>query len=254
MPDKPRPPAAPPAPASPAERDAEAHLREALGMHRLTEGEEFIDDDTFSKIHRAPPPLEEDELLLEEVVTVLPPRGAPTQPPAARRPATPTPQDVADLEARLHCGRDRDEVARAALALARAYASAAGLLVVNRDVIAGLAGDGDGIARRLDGIMIAGEARTLFAGPLQSGRPHRGPGPRRGNDARLLRAMGRVDVREVLIVPIAIRERVVNLLYADNGSSALGDTSAAALVELGACLSRAYERLILERRTESDRG
>ena len=254
MPDTPRPPVAPPGPDTPDEPDSEAQLREALGMRRLTKGEEFIDDDTFSKIHRAPPPLEDDELLLEEVVTELPPRGAPTQAPTAHRPATPTPQDVADLEARLHCGRNRDQVARAALALARAYACAAGLLVVNRDVIAGLVGDGDGIARRLDGIMIAGDARTLFAEPLQSGRPHRGPGPRRGNDARLLRAMGRSDVREVLIVPIAIRGRVVNLLYADNGPSALGDTSAAALIELGTCLSRAYQRLILERRADSASG
>jgi hypothetical protein len=48
--------------------------------------------------------------------------------------------------------------------------------------------------------------------------------------------------------PIAIRARVINLLYADNGAEPLAETSVAALAALCGCVARAYERLILERK------
>jgi hypothetical protein len=41
---------------------------------------------------------------------------------------------------------------------------------------------------------------------------------------------------------------VVNLLYADNGSEPLGDTSAAALSVVCARIAGAYERVIREQR------
>jgi hypothetical protein len=43
---------------------------------------------------------------------------------------------------------------------------------------------------------------------------------------------------------------VVNLLYCDNGSSAFGETSIAALGAVADCAARAYERLILDKKRE----
>jgi hypothetical protein len=65
-------------------------------------------------------------------------------------------------------------------------------------------------------------------------------------DARILRAMGRGDARDRVVVPVSIGGRVVNLLYADNGPEALGATSIAALQALAACVAAVYERLIIE--------
>lgn len=235
-------------------------MRQALGMHPLRPGEELIDDDTFSEIHTdpgargplaglpgsAPPPLDEDEILLEEVVTELPARPGPSVPRLPEQ--KPKVDDVLKLEAELERAINRDEVARLTLRIARVYCRAAGLLVVHGSTIAGLRGDGEGIGSCLDGILIAAEARTLFTIPLRRQRPLRGPAPEVGYDARLLKAMGRTEIKETLIVPVRIRQRVVNLLYVDNGSEPLPDTSVGALVALGGLLSRAYERLILERK------
>ena len=66
-----------------------------------------------------------------------------------------------------------------------------------------------------------------------------------------MEALGRRDVREVLIMPIGIGDRVVNLLYADNGSDGFGETSIAALTALCDGLSRVYGRVILDRKKTS---
>ena len=238
-----------------SDTEAEARARQALGMHPLKLGEELIDDSTFSELHTRgatpPTPLpfsgdgpDTQEILLEEVLTELPTRGRRARTRATDVPSSRTPSQVAALESDLQAARDRDEVAQVVLRLARCYSAAAALLVVNRGTIAGLLGDGEGIARAVDGIVIAGEARTLFTIPLKRGRPLRGPAPDRGNDWRLLRAMGRHDPREILIVPISLRRRVVNLLYTDNGSDPLADTSVAALIELANITSRRYEQLV----------
>ncbi len=46
-----------------------------------------------------------------------------------------------------------------------------------------------------------------------------------------------------------IRGQVVNLLYTDAGSDALGDTNFAALDSLAKLVSCAYERLILSKKS-----
>ena len=61
----------------------------------------------------------------------------------------------------------------------------------------------------------------------------------------MLDAVGRPAAHAVLLQPVSIRGRVVNLLYADNGPDPLGDTSVAALAALAHTVARAYERLIL---------
>jgi hypothetical protein len=45
-----------------------------------------------------------------------------------------------------------------------------------------------------------------------------------------------------------IRDQVVNLLYPDSGQNPLGETGFAALGALANLITRAYERLILERK------
>jgi hypothetical protein len=97
-------------------------------------------------------------------------------------------------------------------------------------------------------ILFPADAPSLFAEVVASGEPFRGAPPQRDLDGRLLRALGRRHVREMVVLPIPVGGRVVSLLYADNGPEALGDASLAALAAVCTRLSRAYERLILERK------
>jgi hypothetical protein len=58
----------------------------------------------------------------------------------------------------------------------------------------------------------------------------------------------RVAPAEVAFFPIRIGERVVNLLYADNGYEPLGEKSFAALAALCQRVAQSYERIILEKK------
>ena len=51
---------------------------------------------------------------------------------------------------------------------------------------------------------------------------------------------------DVAILPVRIRDRVVNVLYVDNGPEVLAETSIAALASLCECIARAYGQLIVE--------
>jgi GAF domain-containing protein len=63
--------------------------------------------------------------------------------------------------------------------------------------------------------------------------------------------LGRENVQEIAVLPIAIQGRMVGLLYADNGAEALADASFAALEAVCTRLAKAYERLILARKRDS---
>jgi len=121
--------------------------------------------------------------------------------------------------------------------------------VVRGGMVSGFRGDGAGMNESLDGILIPAEVDTIFSRPATARTPFRGQPPEGGIDGRVLGALSRKGVREALVHPIAIRDRVLNLLYADNGSEPLAETSVAALAALCDCVARAYERLILERKS-----
>ena len=158
----------------------------------------------------------------------------------------PSPGAAAALEAEIDRSGSRDTVARLALYLARGYASASALMLVNRGMVQGLCADG--LAGRTDAILFPADATSAFGEVAASGRPFRGAPPAHGLDSRILRALGREHVQEIAILPVTLRGRIVNLLYADNGPEALGDASAAALTSVCARIAAAYERLIHERK------
>jgi len=245
--------AAAPAPA-PAQPNVEA-VPEAL-----PEGEELIDEASFAKLHEdlvlrgrgnsddadAPP----EEILLDEVA------------PDARAEVTAVPfeeppedsGEIARLETRITGAADREEIAALAVRMARAYARTAALFLVQGGTIAGLRGDSSDLERRIQGIVIPLETECRFAQVAATREPWRGAPPQDGIDARILRALGRERARDLVLLPICIRDRVVNVLYADNGIDAIGETSLAALGALCNCVSRSYQRLILAAKRSEQLG
>jgi hypothetical protein len=150
------------------------------------------------------------------------------------------------LEAEIDGCTSREHVARLALHLAHAYSPAAALFQVHRGAIERVCAHGR--AARGDSLQFPVDASSLFASVIESGQPFHGAPPRSGIEDRILRALDRRHVQEIALLPIEIRGRVVSLLLVDNGPEALGDTSLAALNAVCARISRAYERLILERK------
>jgi len=227
----------------------EVRLRAELGIHPLGADEDLIDESSFAELHQRFDAVREQahggppagaELVLDDV---LPDDVEPDAGDAER--------DALALEEALSRATDRDAAARVALALARRYARAAALFVVHRGMVMGLVGAGEGLESRVEGILVPSDAESVFARVAASGEPFRGAPPESGLDLRVLRGLGRSPVREIALLPIAIRDRVVNVLYADDGPHPLSETRLGALRALTACIARAYEQLILQRKKTS---
>ncbi|MGH0034563.1 MAG: hypothetical protein ACQGVK_06010 [Myxococcota bacterium] len=250
------------------EGERRVRARAALGIEQLDADEELIDVETFSELQAAltvrgnadrqggepSAPASEpavDEVLLEEIASELPPDRPLRDGPRSAVAAPSHPGEIARREAQLAAAGDRDQVAEAAIGLALAHTRVCGLLVVSRGMIAGLHAGGEGLGERIEGVALSVDATSLFSRPALTGDPHYGPAPRDGVDARILRALGRSDAAEILILPVAIRGRVVNLLYADNGRDPIPRTSIAALRALTELVAAAYEGLILARKSAS---
>jgi hypothetical protein len=240
-----------------AEDEEAARQRDALGIHPLQADEELIDDQTFSSLHQRWQPTASDDGHAHSSEAggargtaeseVAP--GAESDPQASPLVAPPgTPTEIAALETDLTTAVNRDVVAVIALRLARAYASVAALFVVRDGMIHGSCSVGDAFEQRVRGILLPRSAESILAEPANTGDVHRGAPPRSGIDQRLFRALGRSDARDVAVFPIRIGERVVNLLYVDNGSEPLAETCFAALEVLCDRISEAYERLIVARK------
>jgi len=247
------------------EHDEQVRMRQELGIQGLPDGEELMNTAIFSRVQLdavlksrplsegAVPEADEpmDELLLEELATELPVRGL------GRRPDTGPPADpaeVAALEREMMSAKERDEVAELALRIASYYAKAAAIFVVHRGLVAGLRSAGDGLSTGIEAVMIPADSESVICRPIETGKLARSGESTGAVDERVLRAMGRSEVSEMLVLPVPIADRVVNLLYADNGAEPLPDTSVGALRVLALGIAKAYERLIFERKSEDGDG
>jgi hypothetical protein len=166
--------------------------------------------------------------------------GAPASEPISIR--------LARLESKLYQSSNRDEVVGLALEIARSYSAASALFVVRGEDVSlfrtGIPGTN---AHDLE-LAVPMRTPSVFTQPAQTGLPFRGQHPDGGIDARVLEGLGRGGVSEILVHPVVIRDRVVNVLYADNGPEPFGETSIGGLTALCHTLSMAYERLIAEQK------
>jgi hypothetical protein len=196
----------------------------------------------------AAPPAKETsdafELLLEDVV----PETMASEPPRPAAGLTITSTQASDIEAQLFTAPDRDAVVDVALHLASAHCQVVAMFLVAKGVVRGFRVRGEGLGGPLSQIQIPVATRSILAQPVLTWQPFRGAPPRDGIDGRLLDTLGRSDAQEVLVLPVPLRDRVVSLLYADNGDAPLAETSVAALTAIAPLLSQAYERLLLRRR------
>ena len=155
---------------------------------------------------------------------------------------------IAALEVALVLATDRDTVSEIALRIACHYTEAAAIFIVRGGIISGFRGDGEAISEQIAGILLPTESECVITAPATTKNPFRGRPPESGLDATLLASLQRSDALEVAVFPILIRDQVVNLLYTDSGQNPLGETGFAALDALANLITRAYERLILERK------
>src|SRR5262249_42343324 len=154
-------------------------------------------------------------------------------------------EDDAALADRLLLVSDRTEVAPLVVRLATHHARTAALFAVRDGVIQGVLAGGAGPPRRIDTIYGPAAAESMLAGPAR-GEVFYGAPPSAGIDAALVEALGGQKVREVAVLPISVRGRVVQLLYVDNGREPLEAASLSALGPIADAMRSAWSRLIGE--------
>jgi hypothetical protein len=247
----------------PNQRFPELNPDAAEDMAPLDDSQDLIDEESFQSLHVKADPSSstaqaeaasdrDAELPVMDLADL---EHAPTTDaaPAEEKPADVAPElaedSIAALEVELVLARDRDAVSEIALRIARRYTEAAAIFIVRGGIISGFRGDGKAISEQIAGILLPVESECAITAPAATKEPFRGRPPEGGLDSTLLANLQREDAREVTVFPILIRDQVVNLLYTDSGQNPLGETGYAALGTLATLIARAYERLILERKS-----
>jgi hypothetical protein len=206
------------------EQEDVARWRDDHGLRPLAEGEELCDESAFGALHADP-------------------SGAAAA-PAAIEPAR-SATERTQLEADLAMTGDRDSVVPTALRIAASYARVAAVFSVRDGMIQGVLATRGGASEPIDGLYVPATEPSMLATAAGGAVFHGRPG-RDGIDAIVARLVGGGEPREAAIVPIAIRGRVVQLLYVDNGPEPLSPSALAALGALCDGVAAAYDRLVGE--------
>jgi hypothetical protein len=169
-------------------------------------------------------------------------------------PAVPETRDPAEAAARIDAATTRDEVVAAVLALGRCYFRRVVFFIVREPWMLGWDGVGEGMDRaKAAALRVPLDLPSVFQGVTRNRTMFVGrPGPEETNKA-FLEAIGKKAGTTAAVFPVALRGRVVNLMWGDSG------TAGAARRDLGQLLAHmqkiphAYLRIIRARVAEARR-
>jgi hypothetical protein len=170
-----------------------------------------------------------------------------------RQPRAKAPEiDPAQAPALLDTAETRDEVVEAAVALWRRTFRRVILFIVREPWVVGWTGAGEGMDRALAATLrIPLDVPSMFQTVTRDRTPFIGRLGPEDENRRFLDAIGKRPQTNAAIVPVVVRGRVVNLVFADNGTGGnvkadMGDL----LVEMQK-VPRAYMRIIRKRIAET---
>jgi hypothetical protein len=188
--------------------------------------------------------------------------SAPDEPPRARPSSRPVPSaqpsgivrpvraaagELGKLEAALREVQDRERLLELSFVIGASFASTLALFVVQRGEVQGLRCVHRGAPRAIDGVLPL-EPPCMLIDAANAGEPIRVDPRARTSDQRIVQLVGDVETGEAGLFPVAVKQRVVNVLYASNGGEPLGAIAFAALGALAQQIGAAYEQLILIRK------
>jgi hypothetical protein len=170
--------------------------------------------------------------------------------PAARIEAL----DMAGASALLDRATTRDEVVDAAIALCLHYFRRVIFFIVRQPWVLGWNGAGEGMDRHLaESLRIpldqpsvfqsVAQERTVFIGRLAPG----------AENEKFLKLIAKRPLATAAVFPVAVRGRVVNLIYGDNGASGNVRANMGELLINTQHITRAYLRIVRRRIAETQR-
>jgi type II secretion system (T2SS) protein E len=164
-------------------------------------------------------------------------------------PAPPVAEEILDLPAaleRMQEAASRSEVADAIVAHARDVFDVAVLLVVRDDLAVGWKGFGRQLdGERIESLLLPLATPSMFKTAAESAEVFLGAALPSALHAHLYKVLRAAAPRQAAVVPIVIRDRVVNLLYGHlEGEAVATDEQLAGLRRLAEAAGQAYVRLI----------
>jgi len=167
-------------------------------------------------------------------------------------PPVPEAKDPAAAAERLDAASTREQVVAAVLALGRCYFRRVVFFIVREPWVLGWDGAGEGMDRaRAASLRVPLDLPSVFQGVTRNRTTFVGrPGPEEVNQA-FLAAIGKKPGTTAAIFPIALRGRVVNLVWGDSGSAGAARGDLGQLLALMQKIPRAYLRIIRARVAES---
>jgi len=216
-------------------------------------GSPLVHLDLDTALRAAPLDLDLD---LESAVSLE--AAEPSEPPAASSyatqqvsaPATPRPWSAAEAVDAIAVARNRDQIAEAVVNYLRSSCGVGLVLIVQHEVAMGWKGFGPGISdEEIDALAIPLAAPSVLQNAYQEQQTYRGPPSHEPTalDLQLFERLRVAPPQEVVVAPVLIRDRVVNLILgqAEDGG-ALPDRMSIGLGTLTRSAGAAYVRLIQE--------
>jgi hypothetical protein len=154
--------------------------------------------------------------------------------------------EIDDAIERMRKATIRGEIADAVIAHARGLFDTAALLVVRDELATGWRGFGRGLdVDRIETLLVPLQASSIFRQAIEGADLFVGAVPPSALHAHLFKVLRAVAPRQAVVVPITIRERVVNLLYGQrDGDKELNEVALDGLRHLARTAGEAYVRLI----------
>ena len=182
-----------------------------------------------------------------------PPVQAIPAPPQAPTPTPSSEEDpLSEASERLLSAETREEIAEILLNFVGKFFRRRLLFFFQRDRIVGWDGWGDQVSReRVKNVLLPMESLSLFTSLKEGGRPFRGPVADLPANRRLFEDLGMSAPSEVVLVPIVLKERVVSVIYGDNGTDPLGKVELDLLGRLSVQAAISLEILILRNKMNS---
>lgn len=155
------------------------------------------------------------------------------------------PLDVEDARVLLNHIEDRHSIRRALLGVASSMFARSVLVTIHRNVVQGWDAVGEGLdADAVRTITMSLSEPSIFRLVHETGSHILGPLPRQRATYQFVRMLGRVLPRSALVVPVAVRGKVINVLYCDNGAGQDVEAGITNVLIIAAQAGRSYETIL----------
>jgi hypothetical protein len=171
---------------------------------------------------------------------------------AAEPPPPPRLKDPNEAAAAIDAATTRDEVVAAVLGLGQCYFKRVVFFIVREPWLIGWDGTGEKMDRaRASALRIPLDLPSVFQGVTRNRTVFVGrPGPEETNQ-RFLEAIGKKPGTTAALLPVAVRGRMVNLIWGDSGARGAARADLGQLMASMQKIPRAYLRIIRARVAEA---